>query len=60
MQMQHRAQNLREFLRKVPKGSQVWYSSDARRLPIKISSKVVVGNFTAKLRKATKLKSLND
>ena len=27
----------------------VWYSDDSKRLPIKISSKVVIGSFTAKL-----------
>ena len=53
--------NLSGVFKKSPKGVlKVWYSSDARRLPLKISSRVVVGSITAKLRKATRLKSLND
>ena len=53
--------NLSGVFKKSPKGIlKVWYSSDARRLPLKISSKVVVGSFTAKLRKATKLKNINN
>ena len=36
--------------KKSPKGIlRVWYSSDKRKIPLKISSKVVVGSFTAKL-----------
>ena len=43
--------------KKSPKGIlRVWYSSDNRKIPLKISSKVVVGSFTAKLVKAENLK----
>lgn len=42
--------------KKSPKGIlRVWYSNDKRRIPIKISSKVVVGSFTAKLKNAKSL-----
>ena len=44
--------NLRGVFKKSPKGMlRVWYSSDARRIPVKMSSKVVVGSFTARLDK---------
>lgn len=43
--------------KKSPKGIlRVWYSSDNRKIPLKISSKVVVGSFTAKLVKAENLR----
>ena len=42
--------------KKSPKGIlRVWYSQDNRRIPVKISSKVIVGSFTAKLKKAERL-----
>jgi len=31
----------------------VWYSDDERRVPVRVSSKVIVGSFTASLVKAT-------
>ena len=31
---------------------EVWYSDDQRRVPVRISSKVIVGGFTATLVKA--------
>ena len=41
---------------KSPKGIlRVWYSDDERRIPVRISSKVVVGSFTAKLINAKNL-----
>ncbi len=44
--------NLRGVFKKSPKGIlRVWYSADARRIPVKMSSKVVVGSFTARLEK---------
>ncbi len=43
-------QNLRGVFKKSPDGILcVWYSDDAMRIPVKISSKVVVGSFTATL-----------
>jgi hypothetical protein len=51
--------NLSGVFKKSPKGMlRVWYTSDNRMIPIKISSKVVVGSFTAKLRRATNLNRL--
>ena len=45
--------NLSGVFKKSPKGIlRVWYSVDNNRIPILIKSKVVVGSFTAKLRKA--------
>jgi len=45
--------NLSGVFKKSPKGIlRVWYSADNRRIPIKISSKVVVGSFTAQLLRA--------
>jgi len=45
--------NLSGVFKKSPKGIlRVWYSVDDNRIPILIKSKVVVGSFTAKLRKA--------
>ena len=38
----------------------VWYSADNRRIPVKISSKVVVGNFTARLIKASGLQKVQN
>ena len=44
--------NLRGVFKKSPKGIlRVWYSADARHLPVKMASKVVVGSFTARLEK---------
>ena len=48
--------DLSGVFKKSPKGIlRVWYSSDNRRLPLKISSKVVVGSFTAKLKNGSNL-----
>ena len=47
-------ENLRGVFKKSPDGVlRVWYSADKKRIPVKISSKVVVGSFTAKLREVT-------
>ena len=49
--------NLSGVFKKSPKGIlRVWYSNDFRRIPVKISSKVVVGSFTARLTEAKGLK----
>ncbi len=49
--------NLSGVFKKSPKGIlRVWYSNDFRRIPVKISSKVVVGSFTARLVEAKALK----
>jgi hypothetical protein len=49
--------NLSGVFKKSPKGIlRVWYSKDFRRIPVKISSKVVVGSFTARLTEAKGLK----
>ena len=46
--------NLSGVFKKSPDGIlRVWYSADNRRLPVKISSKVVVGSFTASLVKTS-------
>ena len=45
--------NLGGVFNKSPKGLlKVWYSHDDRRVPVKVSSKVVVGSFTATLKSA--------
>ncbi len=50
--------NLSGVFKKSPKGIlRVWYSNDFRRIPVKISSKVVVGSFTARLTEAKGLKN---
>ena len=50
-------QNLRGVFKKSPNSIlRVWYSTDKNRIPVKISSKVVVGSFNAKLKKASGLK----
>ena len=50
--------NLSGVFKKSPDGMlRVWYSTDYRRIPIRISSKVVVGSFTASLVKATGLRA---
>ena len=42
--------NLRGVFKKSPRGVlRIWYSADARRIPVKMSSKVTVGSFTARL-----------
>ena len=47
-------ENLGGVFNKSPDGLlKVWYSNDDRRIPVKVSSKVVVGSFTATLVKAT-------
>jgi hypothetical protein len=47
-------ENLGGVFNKSPKGMlEVWYSDDQRRVPVRISSKVVVGSFTATLVKAS-------
>jgi hypothetical protein len=44
--------NLRGVFKKSPRGIlRIWYSADARRIPVKMSSKVAVGSFTARLEK---------
>ena len=49
--------NLRGVFKKSPKGIlRVWYSTDKRRIPVKISSKVIVGSFNAELTKTSGLK----
>lgn len=49
--------NLRGVFKKSPEGIlRVWYSTDKRRLPVKISSKVIVGSFNAELKKTSGLK----
>lgn len=51
--------SLSGVFKKSPKGIlRVWYSKDKRRIPVKISSKVVVGSFTAKLKKAEGLQQI--
>ena len=46
--------NLSGVFKKSPDGIlRVWYSDDTKKIPIKISSKVVVGSFTASLVKAS-------
>lgn len=47
-------ENLGGVFNKSPKGMlKVWYSDDDRRVPVRVSSKVIVGSFTATLNKAT-------
>ena len=44
--------NLKGVFQKSPEGIlRVWYSQDKSKLPVKISSKVIVGSFNAKLRR---------
>lgn len=46
--------NLGGVFNKSPKGLlRVWYSDDFRKIPVRVSSKVVVGDFVASLTKAT-------
>jgi len=46
-------ENLGGIFNKSPKGLlQVWYSDDDRRVPVRVSSKVIVGSFTATLKSA--------
>ena len=46
-------ENLGGVFNKSPKGMlKVWYSDDQRRVPVRVSSKVIVGSFTATLRAA--------
>jgi len=46
-------ENLGGVFNKSPDGLlQVWYSDDLRRVPVRVSSKVVVGSFTATLSRA--------
>jgi hypothetical protein len=48
---------LRGVFKKSPDGIlRVWYSLDELRLPVKISSKVVVGSFKAELTKSSREK----
>ena len=47
-------ENLGGVFNKSPKGMlKVWYSDDDRRVPVRVSSKVIVGSFTATLINAT-------
>ena len=49
--------NLSGVFKKSPDGIlKVWYSDDSKRLPIKISSKVVIGSFTRETGKNFKKK----
>ena len=49
--------NLSGVFKKSPRGVlKIWYSADQQRIPIKISSEVVVGSFTAQLVRAKGLK----
>ena len=46
-------ENLGGVFNKSPKGMlRVWYSDDERRVPVRVSSKVIVGSFTATLTSA--------
>lgn len=46
-------ENLRGVFNKSPRGMlKVWYSDDDRKVPVRVSSKVIVGSFTATLTKA--------
>ncbi|MDA8823228.1 DUF3108 domain-containing protein [Opitutales bacterium] len=48
-------ENLRGVFNKSPDGLlKVWYSGDRRQLPVKISSKVIVGSFNAELKNIAK------
>ena len=50
-------QNLSGVFKKSPDGIlKVWYSDDEKKYPLRISSKVVVGSFTASLEKITSSK----
>ena len=50
-------QNPRGVFKKSPNSIlRVWYSTDKNRIPVKISSKVIVGSFNAKLKKSVGLK----
>ena len=49
--------NLSGVFKKSPDGIlQVWYSADPAKIPVKISSKVVIGSFTASLERKTQTK----
>ncbi|MBU61307.1 MAG: hypothetical protein CMI26_02245 [Opitutae bacterium] len=44
--------NLRGVFKKSPRGVlRIWYSTDDRRLPVKMASEVAIGSFTARLEK---------
>ena len=44
--------NLKGVFQKSPEGIlRVWYSQDKSKIPVKISSKVVVGSFNARLKR---------
>ncbi|MBG29123.1 MAG: hypothetical protein CMI31_03855 [Opitutae bacterium] len=46
-------ENLRGVFKKSPGGYlRIWYSTDKRRMPVRMQSKVVVGSFVAKLKEA--------
>ncbi|MFP6899897.1 MAG: DUF3108 domain-containing protein [Opitutales bacterium] len=46
-------ENLRGVFKKSPGGFlRIWYSADARRIPVRMQSKVIVGSFVAKLTEA--------
>ena len=50
-------QNIRGVFKKSPNSIlRVWYSTDKNQIPVKISSKVVVGSFNANLKKSSGLK----
>lgn len=49
--------DLSGVFKKSPEGIlRIWYSADSRKIPVRISSKVVVGSFTARLVSAEGLK----
>ena len=49
--------DLSGVFKKSPDGIlRIWYSADSRKIPVRISSKVVVGSFTARLVSAEGLK----
>ena len=46
-------ENLRGVFKKSPGGFlRIWYSADARRIPVRMQSKVIVGSFVARLTEA--------
>ena len=46
-------ENLRGVFKKSPGGYlRIWYSTDKRRIPVRMQSKVIVGSFIAKLKEA--------
>ncbi len=53
--------NLGGVFEKSPRGMlEVWYSDDERRVPVRVSSKVIVGSFTANLKEAYPALKINE